>query len=1522
MEMISFTAFCWEKKMKHHAILFLFICSLVMCTPIHAQQAPGKLPAPDTVTMPWNTFNELRNRAKDDVHQRSEKYAFERAVYAGTAVIEKDRYMIRFKASYVIRTFSDNGALVPIISRKLNLESLTLDGRESAWVEKKDYFNVLITSKGRHNVHGEFTIILDARKWPRNLDLPLVKIPGSEIILDVPDTDTKAAFNPGVALDTRPGRTGDRIHGYIPAVSATNIRWLKKNEAKKSVPLKMDGTIHTYVSLEEKGANCLSGVSFRILQGETNQFQVQVPDSIDILEVSTPNRENTISQWFTEKSGPGKIIHIYSSYRQNKDFKVRLSYERTETKPNYTFSVPHLYPLGVERYEHLIAVGSKNNVEINEDRVNGLERRDVRFIPGEIRGFAGKNALFYYKSLAVDFKLDFKIKSHEKAPMVTTVIENVEANSVLTETGTLMTKATYHIKNNQSQFLKLALPENAKLLNVFLSDKEVQPALDGRHLLIPISKSADASFPLEIAYLSETRAFSILGFRTIGFPESKLPIAELFWNLYTPDDFQLIYFSGNIEHKKYSLMTRFNWIMNALLSSAVHSVNAGGKGWSKSSQQYEYKKEGLRKRFKSYRQEAPGAADDFYSVSNQVQVQIPITGTRHRFESYLVKGFTPEIRFFYINDAIRNGFAFLAGIAFFLFAWWTLVLLFERHHLKPKLLSMKPYLIAVAVIVGIGGLITLFSLGIGIDILNSLFLALITFSVWQNRCYAQRHREIATGWKARVPELLLVLYLLIVMPLFISGMWGIAAFLSFLSILFHILFLKLWKSMSSFMQKRKQKLQETAAGLVVLFLFSACVFVTDAAAQNPPDLPDLEKARIHLSWEFVEKMLKKIEDKEQLKKDRIDSPFIFGTPRITGNVTRNFADLKIKIPLNILSDQYIKIPVVRSSVPVIQARMNGKALPLLWDGGRVYFEARRTSGNLDILELELMVPVREKGGVNEFKLGSPLLRGGIIELGFEDQIKSIILDGVVWQKRKGRIVRAALGRTRQLRGEFASFVRKKETADESSKRVKKIYSTTYTLVSLEEELATFYSSIRYKILNDQVREFNIRLPQDVIVHEIVGDDLENWISLGTENNTTTYRVKVLYPVTQRYDLSINYEKTIKNSGPGLTIPNLDVVGVARDVGYLGVEMQAQAEISLDEISKARIIDIQELPDIIKKDAYSPFVYAFRYVEHPYKISFNIKKHENLELDPALADRMEYTYVISPKGKVISQARMWIRNNRKQFASFTLPENMTLLSTFLDGKSVKPSIGKNKEILLPLKRQAQNAFILEVVYEDTEVALGSLFGHVNIRFPGIDIPASIVETNIFIPANMDYSEPKGDFRKIQAMTFVSWRGVTAPTEQNTYGIGTNVAPPPQRRNIMPPAPQQAIQAEQAQIMSPQAPGRTLSLKIKIPKKGKRISLNTFYVPAGASLNTTFTCYHSFFNQTGYVLSILLFMAAGFIAAGYRVFSKQVLLICLAAFILLLLVVTMTWKNIVLLVAAGAAAQYFWGLIKNRIKRESK
>lgn len=1516
--------------MKRYAIIVVcfFLCSLFFASQAQTTSTTSEIISPNTVSMPWGSFVELRDRATSEKLSeiREQKYSYNKALYSGKARIEEEDYLVAFDTTIQVKCFENYEVLIPILSSELNLEALSVDGKESTWAKEDEFYKVLISRAGDHTVRAQFTVKFDKESWPRSFYLPLAGLPNSEIILDVPDASVEAEFDPGIAYTTtqNAGRTG--IRGYLPPVEGVNIRWLEKSEEKKKMELKMDASAYTYVSLEEEGASAQSEIDFRVLQGETNTFSIIVPTTIDIIEIAAIDEENPISQWFAEEENGSKVIKIYSSYQQSELFKVKITYERTETDTTYKFTIPQLVPQNVERSDAFVAVGSGANVEVSEETVQGVEALDVRFVSEQIRQFAQNKSLYYYKVSGEKSELAFDVKSHEKAPMVNTVVDLVEATSIITESGMVMTKITYHIKNTQAQFFRIGLPDKAKLLSAFLSGNEIQPSSDdAKHILLPIIKSPDASFSLEIAFLTDKKALHLFGWKSVRLATSDIPIGELLWKLYTPRNFQILYFGGNIG------LVKNNWVSelgHSIYNAGIKEALAGG------GQNYDYNVMGLKSRFKPEAANVPITIEQ--SITNQVQVQIPVAGNEHNFSAYLVKDFTPRIAVFYISGFAQHGIAFLVSIVVFSFLLWTLMFLLERPSLPQYLHDKKNYLKGLIIFIIFGLSLLLISFGVYSHVIGSVALALTIFAILQNRIAAKKFHEAVKGFVRHLPEIVLGIMLVIFISLFVAGWWIVIIALSSISIILHFIAKKLFDRFG-------KPASGSGSGIAALLLLgltstlfsftvtpSALAQETIEALSVPPI--ELRDTQVYVDWDIIQQLLDKIDKHEPIGMEKIDLDYVFGSAKITGHVAKKFAELTIEVPLYVLSEKYVHVPIFSDSNTIVSATLNGQPLAMNVGDGEIYFEARRGSGEYEILKINYIVPVEEQGGVDEFSIESPLIQGGMINLGFEANIQSVTLDGVVWQKKTGQTVEAALDSTGQLRCELAPFIRKIDTVDEDTKRAKKVYSETYTLLSLEETVATVYSSIRYKVLNDRVREFTIRLPENVVVHDIIGEDLEDWNMEGARDGITTYRIKVLYPITDQYDLSVQYQIPLKEGDKELVLPNLEVVGVARDIGYIGIEMKASAELVLKNIDKARVIDIRELNEIIKSDATAPIVYAVRYTGHPFAATFDIQKHGNVEMDAAIADRIEYTYVISPEGKVLSQARMIIRNSRKQFASFILPKGGQMLNAFLDGESIKPSLGGKGEILLPLKRQSTDPFTIEVVFEGKDVFVNNFLGYTRIRFPLLDIPASIVSSDIYIPDGLRHSSLFGNFQQESITGFVPWGQVTTTspvggTDEGFGGArdiekskivtkGAELAPPPLPQVVEPQEQQILIQGELEPAPRQEVTG-TLPLKIDLPKRGTRISSAAFYILPNASLKECFFFCNGTLFILIYCIALAIFIAIGwFIPTHIRPMDKSLLYKALC-FVVIFYLIPFPWKKIAVCIIAGLLINKGVQLIKSKL-----
>lgn len=129
--------------------------------------------------------------------------------------------------------------------------------------------------------------------------------------------------------------------------------------------------------------------------------------------------------------------------------------------------------------------------------------------------------------------------------------------TVLELDGSWRTQAKYGIRNRGRQFLALALPEESRILSVFVrgeASRTVTTLLDGKtiHLIaLPQTSAADLSFDVDVivegrlaqqlpsGFSLQAREVSLPAPRVISDQESEdygLPVAQTLWTVHSPDD--------------------------------------------------------------------------------------------------------------------------------------------------------------------------------------------------------------------------------------------------------------------------------------------------------------------------------------------------------------------------------------------------------------------------------------------------------------------------------------------------------------------------------------------------------------------------------------------------------------------------------------------------------------------------------------------------------------------------------------------------------------------------------------------------------------------------------------------------------------------------------------------------------------------------------------------------------------------------------------------------------------------------
>src|SRR6185295_7883875 len=100
------------------------------------------------------------------------------------------------------------------------------------------------------------------------------------------------------------------------------------------------------------------------------------------------------------------------------------------------------------------------------------------------------------------YALALDVKRYYEEGVLEAVADRTQITSVITETGEMLTQASFMVKNNEKQFQGFILPKNAKLWGCYVNGQPVKPERNGEQVLValPRDTNRDQAFAVDIMY--------------------------------------------------------------------------------------------------------------------------------------------------------------------------------------------------------------------------------------------------------------------------------------------------------------------------------------------------------------------------------------------------------------------------------------------------------------------------------------------------------------------------------------------------------------------------------------------------------------------------------------------------------------------------------------------------------------------------------------------------------------------------------------------------------------------------------------------------------------------------------------------------------------------------------------------------------------------------------------------------------------------------------------------------------------
>jgi len=537
---------------------------------------------------------------------------------------------------------------------------------------------------------------------------------------------------------------------------------------------------------------------------------------------------------------------------------------------------------------------------------------------------------------------------------------------------------------------------------------------------------------------------------------------------------------------------------------------------------------------------------------------------------------------------------------------------------------------------------------------------------------------------------------------------------------------------------------------------------------------DIPTARVVLPWSDFKTLYEQGKAPEDLP-ERAPRDFAISRAVYAGQVQEESTLFDLRLRVEVLKDKgWVVVPLLPTSAALRTATLAGKDAPVFLQDGW-YCLITDKKGVLD-LALQFAVSTWESGGQNGFSFA--MAPSGGTEVTLTVPVKDT-LDFQVANAQQTE--REAVGDRQQLKALLPATgnlsVTWQRAAAEQPEGVAvpaeqpRVYAEHQALVGVSEGLLQCSSTINYSILHAGIEDLTVDLPADVTVLDVKGSGLRDW-SVVQEGKRNVVSADLNFEAKGSYTLYVTYEKPLPEGSASVAVPDLNVRGVERVKGWVGIDARSALEISAGQVVDASTVDVRELPTAILGQTTWPVLLGFKYRKEGWTIPLDIRQHADVDMLVTIVDSLAATSVMTRDGRRMTQLVYSMRNNRAQFLRLKMPEGAEVWSAFVGGHAVKPAKGEDGRLLVPLARSqasggALASFAVELVYVEAgtppdEQGRGSYAA----SLPVADVPATQVAWTAYVPYETKVKDKKieSTLRKVDYFTSVSTAGYAVDAMQ--------------------------------------------------------------------------------------------------------------------------------------------------------------
>ncbi|MCP4697240.1 MAG: LysM peptidoglycan-binding domain-containing protein [Gammaproteobacteria bacterium] len=370
----------------------------------------------------------------------------------------------------------------PVLDSRTSVRKVLLDGRETSLRREGGMYTLGVDKPGIHQVEVQFLQGKEDDRFARRLAFRLPPAGVTQLAVFIEEQEIEAELAQGVLTAQRSESGGTRLLGNLDARGLLELSWKRRLTHKIAAGVRAEVHANTLFTLHEALIRGVTVLDYKILEGEIDRIELRQPETVEVVDISG----DAVLQWQTEAGGRLVVLLRYLAEERTRlrihfQLPVDLQEEVRLNMPFPALGIPVSGALGIQ---------GPGNLEVKTARARQVTPLALRDFPPALTELAQTPLLMAFSFHTLP-DLALSLTRRQEVELTSTLVDDIQASTVLITDGVAITKLRMRLRNNTRQYLRAQLPDGATLTHALIDGRPVRPALstDGKSLLFPLLQS-------------------------------------------------------------------------------------------------------------------------------------------------------------------------------------------------------------------------------------------------------------------------------------------------------------------------------------------------------------------------------------------------------------------------------------------------------------------------------------------------------------------------------------------------------------------------------------------------------------------------------------------------------------------------------------------------------------------------------------------------------------------------------------------------------------------------------------------------------------------------------------------------------------------------------------------------------------------------------------------------------------------------------------------------------------------------